>query len=92
MKVLRLSVPKDSVDAIAYLDEVQGVVLNELDEARALAYFDARLDGRFEDALRAGITSRKRALAMVRCLNDRMGRPMRWRDGLDASSSFRPDA
>ncbi len=91
MSLLRQSIPKDPVDAVAHLDQLQEQVLQELDEARAVAYFDARLDGRFEEALRAGITSRKRALRMVRHLNDRMGRPMRWRDGLDSSSSFRPD-
>lgn len=88
---LRLRVPKDHVEAVVYLDTLQAEVLAEIDEARASAYFEARLDGQFEQTLAAGVTSRKRALRMVRGLNNRMGRPMRWRDGLDSSSTYLPD-
>lgn len=87
MSLLRLRIPNDHVDAVRYLDQVQCEVIEEIDAARASVYFDSRLEGRFEQTLQAGTTSRKRALRMVRGLNNRMGRPIRWRDDLDRSSS-----
>lgn len=87
MSVLRLSVPKDPVAAVRYLDSVAAEVEATLSEHYADAYFTARFDGRFEEALAAGQTSRKRALRLVRWVNNRTGRAVRWNDGLDPQHS-----
>lgn len=83
-QILDLSrVPNDPVEAIVYLDGVMERARIELDEAYAAAYFDARLQGRFDNALRVGRTSRKRALKLTRQRNEATGRTVRWNDGLD---------
>jgi hypothetical protein len=87
-RVLDLSkAPDDPLEAIAWLDGVIEKARAELDDAYAAAYFKARLEGRFLDALRIGRLSRKRALALVRRHNERTGRSVRWNDGLDPSST-----
>lgn len=86
--ILRLeAAPTDAVQRIIWLDSVMEVVQSELDDAYAAAYFEARIQRRFTDALRHGRMSKKRALALTRRQNERTGRSVRWGDGLDASST-----
>lgn len=86
--ILDLShIPDDPVKAVAWLDGVMEKAQAELDDAYAQAYFTARLEGRFLDALRVGSLSRKRALRLVRRHNERTGRSVRWGDGLDYTST-----
>lgn len=73
--------PKDPVERAAWLGGVLDKVKSELDEAYAQAYGEARLTGRFEDALRLGPLSRTRALAATRRFNHRQGSAIRWGDG-----------
>jgi hypothetical protein len=79
--------PKDSVERIAYLDTVLAKAREEVEEALAAAYFDARLEGRFEAAVDIGKSSRKRALMFTRRRNSATGRAVRWNDGLDPTST-----
>jgi hypothetical protein len=81
------SAPKDPIERIAFLDSVLEQVQVELDAAYAAAYFEARLQGRFEAALVVGATSRKKALAYTRRQNESLGRSVRWGDSLDRTSS-----
>lgn len=86
--ILRLdNAPSDAIERIIYLDSVMDVVATELEDAYAAAYFEARIQRRFSDALRVGTLSKKRALALTRKQNERTGRSVRWGDGLDASST-----
>lgn len=61
-------------------------VRDELEVEYTDAYFEARLQGRFEDALRVGRTSRTEALRMTRRKNEQSGRSIRWNDNLDPTS------
>jgi hypothetical protein len=79
--------PRDPIAAIMWLDGVLEQVQTELDDAYAEAYFEARLQRRFPEALLAGRTSKKRALALTRKRNEQLGRSVRWGDGHDPSSS-----
>lgn len=79
--------PADAIERIMWLDGVMEQARLELDEALALAYFEARLQRRFPEALSVGKTSKKRALALTRAHNERTGRSVRWNDGLDATST-----
>lgn len=79
--------PTDPVEAIIWLDGVGEAVRHELDAAYENAYFEARVRGQFETALAVGRAPRKRALAWTRRRNNRLGRQIRWSDGLDPSSS-----
>jgi hypothetical protein len=86
--LLRLDdAPKDPIERLMYLSGVKEQVALELEEALAEAYFQARLQHRFEAALAAGPYALKRALALTRHENQRRGRTVRWGDGLDATSS-----
>jgi hypothetical protein len=79
--------PADPVERVFYLDGVIAKVRHELDEAYAEAYFQARLEGRFEAAVRVGRTSRTKALRMTRRKNEASGRSIRWSDGADPTST-----
>lgn len=81
------SAPKDPIERIIWLDGVADAVRRELYEAYSEAYFNARLQRRFDTALEVGKTSRKRALAMTRRHNERTGRSVRWADRLDPTST-----
>jgi len=86
--ILNLStMPNDPVERVIWLDGVAEAVRRELYEAYSEAYFNARLQRRFETALELGKTSRKRALAMTRHHNERTGRSVRWQDRLDPTST-----
>jgi hypothetical protein len=79
--------PKDPVERIAYLDTVLAKAREEVEAALAEAYFDARLEGVFDTAVRLGKCSRKRALMFTRKWNEQTGRSVRWNDGLDPTST-----
>jgi len=79
--------PTDPIERIIWLSGVRAAVDRELDEAFGSAYFEARLQRRFETAVKAGPFAMKRALAFTRRENQRRGRTVRWGDGLDATSS-----
>lgn len=88
MHLLDLSTaPTDPVERIFWLDGVMDKVEAELNEQYGEAYFQARLEGRFEAALRVGKTSRTRALKMTRRVNEQSGRSIRWADGADPTST-----
>ena len=88
LPILDLSrAPEDPVERVFYLSGVMAKAQSEVDAALAETYFQARLEGRFESALRAGKVSRTRALRMTRKVNESSGRSVRWNDGLDATST-----
>jgi hypothetical protein len=78
--------PNDPVEAIIWLDGVMERARHELDLAYEQVYFDARLQGRLDEAVSVGRASRKRALAWTRRRNERLGRTVRWGDQADPSS------
>lgn len=55
-------------------------MLVDLDEQIAQAYFDARVAGRFDQALEVGPWSRTVAVRATRNVNEAQGRHMRWSD------------
>jgi hypothetical protein len=78
--------PHDPIEQIMWLKGVKAAVARELDEAYAEAYFNARLTGRFDSALRVGVHGKKKALALTRAANNRRARQVRWGDGIDPTS------
>jgi hypothetical protein len=88
MSILSLDdAPTDPIARLVWLGGVKEQVAKELDDAFAAAYFDARLKRQMEQAVRQGPFAMKRALAYSRRENERRGRPIRWGDRLDATSS-----
>jgi hypothetical protein len=79
--------PKDPIERLMYLSGVREQVASELEAELSDAYFQARLQHRFEAALAAGPYAPKRALALTRHENQRRGRSVRWGDGLDPTST-----
>lgn len=79
--------PTDPVERVFWLDGVLAKVKDELADELADAYFQARLEGRFDAALRVGRTSRTKALKMTRRKNEQSGRSIRWSDGVDPTST-----
>lgn len=79
--------PKDPIERLMYLSGVKEQVAAELDAALGEAYFQARLQQRFEAALAAGPYKLKPALRLTRHENQKRGRSIRWGDGLDATST-----
>lgn len=81
--------PKDAYQRILWLNSVREAVDEELEELFAEAYFQARLRGQFEAAVKATGHGLNRALAWTRRINNRNGRQVRWSDGLDRRSTRR---
>jgi hypothetical protein len=79
--------PSDPIERILWLSGVREQADAELAEAFAAAYFDARLQGQLETAIKAGPFARQRALAYTRAENQRRGRTVRWGDGADPTST-----
>jgi hypothetical protein len=79
--------PEDSIERLIWLSGVKEQALKELDAAYQTAYYEARLSGRFDLALRLGLHSKARALKMTRRENNSRGRSLRWGDGEDPTSS-----
>ena len=80
------AMPHDPLEQLLWLKGVKAAVARELDEAYAEAYFNARLQGRFDAALGFGIHGKKKALALTRAANTRKDRQVRWGDGIDPTS------
>lgn len=88
MGILNITdLPSDPIEQIIWLDGVKAQVEQELDLLYEEAYFQARITGRFEPAVRTGRASRKRALAWTRRGNEKRGRTVRWNDGADPTST-----
>jgi hypothetical protein len=65
-----------------WLDGVMQAVKDELDAANQKAYYDARVQGMFSEALDLRLHPKKRALAWTRHENEANGRSIwRWNDG-----------
>lgn len=79
--------PEDPVERIFWLDGVEAHVQSQLEVAYADAYAAARLEGRFESALRVGKMGRTKALRLTRKWNESRGRSVRWADGFDPTST-----
>lgn len=83
MNILNLKdAPENPVERIVYLSGVMAAVKRELNLELQRAYFEARLQGMFEEALALKLHPRKRALAWTRHENEARGRAVsRWGDG-----------
>ena len=79
--------PEDPIKRIMWLSGVHEQAEKELALAFAAAYFEARLQRRLDSAVDAGVHSRKRILAFTRAENEKRGRPVRWGDGADKTST-----
>lgn len=88
LSILELhGVPEDPVERIFWLDGVEAKVRSELEAAYTDAYAEARLEGRFDAAVRVGRMGRTRALRLTRRWNEARGRSVRWADGADPTST-----
>lgn len=88
MSILRLDdAPTDPIQRLWWLSGVREQVAKELDEEFARTYFNARLQGNLEAAIKAGPFARKRVLAFTRAENQRQGRVVRWGDQADPTST-----
>lgn len=82
MTILNLDDAPDSpVERIVWLDGVMQAAKRELNLALQEAYFEARLQGLFQQALDLKLHPKKRALAWTRHENEARGRAIaRWND------------
>lgn len=77
------SAPENPIERLAWLSGIDQAVKREINLAWQEAYFDARFQGMFQQALDLKLHARKRALAWTRHENEAKGRPVsRWGDGL----------
>jgi hypothetical protein len=74
--------PRDPLERLLWLSGARAAFDAAVTAEWSKAYFDARLQGRFDAALDFRLHSRKRAVAFTRAENERRGRAMRWGDGL----------
>jgi len=83
MRYLDLSAaPEDPIERLVWLSGLDAAVRSEIHLAWQEAYFEARLQGVFQQALDLDLHPRKRALAWTRHENEARGRAIsRWRDG-----------
>lgn len=89
------NLPDDPLERLEYLLDVEAEVAEQIDEAYAVAYFDARFLDQLVSAIELRRHGRRRILAMIRRVNYRMGSAVRWSDGMDthppaSSSSTQP--
>lgn len=88
MRLLNLNdAPRDPFERIMWLTGVMKQAKKELDAAFAEAYYDLRLEGRLLDAIAMHVHSRNTILRWTRNENRRRGQAVRWRDGLDPTST-----
>jgi hypothetical protein len=88
MNILNLSdAPDDPIERVMWLSGVKEKAAAELEAAFSAAYFKARIERRLPAAIEAGPYAKKRVLAMTRAENNRRGRPIRWNDGMDITST-----
>jgi hypothetical protein len=74
--------PENPIERLVWLSGINAAVQKEINGAWQLAYFDARQQGMFPEALALGLHSLKRALAWTRHENEARSRVItRWRDG-----------
>lgn len=73
-RLLIMTRPTDSLELLSWINERQ-LALNRL---RRHALFNARLQGRFEQAVQISGLSRKKALAETRAENSARGKMVRW--------------
>lgn len=73
--------PHDPIERLLWLSGAKEAFDAQVEAMWRGAYFDARLSGRFQNALDLSLHSRKKALALTRAENERRGRPLRWGDG-----------
>lgn len=83
MSLLNLDdAPEDPVERLLWLSGVDEALRKEVNAAWQEAYYESRLQGRFQTALDLELHSKKRALAWTRHENEARGRSVaRWRDG-----------
>jgi len=79
--------PTDPIERLMWLSGVKEQAAKELDDAFAIAYFEARLQRRLDSAIAAGPYARKRVLRYTRQENQKRGRTVRWQDGADPTST-----
>lgn len=79
--------PDDALERILWLSGVMEEAKIELDKAYSEAYYEARLTGRFDDALALGVHPKSTALRYTRRENNARGRSVRWADGRDPTST-----
>jgi hypothetical protein len=74
--------PSDPIERLVWLSGAKQVLDTELGSAWQVAYFEARMTGRLDQALALKQHARKRVLAYTRAENERRGRVIRaWGDG-----------
>lgn len=79
--------PDDPLSRLVWLDGVRTQVRTELDDAFAVAYYEARLQGLFEPALDLGLHGKHQALKFTRQVNNSRHRMIRWGDRIDPHST-----
>jgi len=72
--------PDDAIERLLWLGGVEEQVTAELEPEWQDAYFDARLQGRLDQAEALALHSHKRVMAYTRAGNERRGRLIRWGD------------
>lgn len=75
-----------SIRRLRTLTERRDALLGDLEEQLAVAYFEARVAGRFEQALQVGPWSRTVAVRATRNVNEATGRHIRWSDEFATAS------
>lgn len=76
------SAPDSPVERLAWLSGLDQALRKEVNDAWQEAYYEARLQGMFDEALALHLHSKKRALAWTRHENEARGRAVaHWRDG-----------
>jgi hypothetical protein len=73
--------PRDPVKRLVWLSGAKSAFDSQVQAEWQRAYYDARLSGRFDAALKLGLHSKKRAVSFTRAENEARGRAMRWGDG-----------
>jgi hypothetical protein len=72
--------PTDAIERLLWLDGVLDKVHEEMEPEWQDAYFEARLQGRLDQAEALALHSHKRVMAYTRAGNERRGRLIRWGD------------
>lgn len=73
--------PHDPIERLLWLGGAREAFDTQVDTMWRVAYWEARLSGRFQAALDLNLHSRKKALAFTRSENERRGRSLKWGDG-----------
>ena len=75
------TLPDDPVRRLTEITQLRIEANRYYDALLGAAYFDARIQGRVPDALRAGPWATYKAIAATRAVNRRRGRQVTWKDG-----------